>query len=106
MTTATSKCAVSCATWKNPRSQLVPPPEVRPSIQVLTWFAPPRVDTGVNGRFLLLVVLAGALELNSASWDGVPISELVKVFAAAFRLGRSAPTEPETSSTSATSRPH
>ena len=75
---------------------------------MLTWFAPAWVDTAVSGRFWLLVVLAGALaaKVNSARLDGVPTSALVNVVAAVFRAGSDPATEPETSRTSATLRPH
>ena len=97
-----------CATWANPRSQLVPPVEVRPSIQVLTVPAPAAVETGVSGRFWLFVVFAGAevAKVNSASWEGEPTREYVKVYAADFRLGTAVPTEPEVSTINATLSPH
>src|SRR5262249_40675240 len=95
------------ATWKIPRSQFVPPPALRPSMKPFTVSAPACVETGVTGRFWLLVVLAGAVlaKVNSASWDGVPTSEFVKGLAADFSDVREPATEPERSSTRATLSP-
>ena len=91
-----------------PRSQFVPPLAVSPSIQPFTVSAPDCVDTGVSGRFWLLVELAGALleNVNSASCEGVPTSEFVNVFAAVFNEPSELATEPDTSSTRATLSPH
>ena len=45
-------------------------------------------------------------KVNRATCDGVPTSEFVKVRAAVFRALREPATEPETSITRPTSRPH
>ena len=70
--------------------------------------APVWVETGVTGRFWLFVVLAGAAvaKVKSATCEGVPTSELVKVFAAVLSEASELATEPDTSRTRATLRPH
>src|SRR6478752_5497359 len=108
MTTAMSNCEALCCTWKRPRSQFVVPPAVTPLIHAFTVLAPAWVDTGVSGRFWLLVPAAGAVaaKVNSASREGVPTKEFVNVVAAVFSAGSEPDTDPETSRTSATLSPH
>ena len=84
------------------------PPAVTPLIQPLTVSAPAWVDTGVSGRFWLLVAFAGARggEGEQRQLDGVPTSALVNVVAAVLSAGSDPHTEPDTSRTNATLRPH
>ena len=89
-----------------PRSQLVPPPVVTPLIHPFTVVTFAAVLTDVSGRFWLLVALAGAsLEnVNTATSDGVPLRPLTNAVPAVRTPACGA--EPDTSSTSATRRPH
>ena len=105
-TTATSKSVVDSATCAMPRSQLVPPPVVTPLIHPFTVVTLAAVLTDVSGRFWLLVALAGAsLEnVNTATSDGVPLRPLTNAVPAVRTPACGA--EPDTSSTSATRRPH
>ena len=101
-----SKSVVEAATCARPRSQLVPPPVVTPLIQPFTRVTPAAVLTGVRGRFWLLPALAGALSanVNTATCEGVPPSPLTNAVPAVRTPAWG--TEPDTSSTSATRRPH
>src|SRR3954462_11857814 len=90
-----------------PRSQLVEPPEVQPAYRALNTLAAAWVETFCNaGTFAVAPVAGDRVEKeNSAIRDGVPTSASTNVLAAVFKLGRSAPTDPEVSRISATSRP-